>query len=227
MERLIFNDRFEAGRELAERLLSYRDQECIVLGIPRGGVLVGYELARALDCPLDVIVPRKLPIPWSPEAGFGAVMPDGTRVLNERMVEDLGLTQTQVDGIVTRVLAEIRRRETLYRGLRPEPDLTNRVALLTDDGLATGYTMLAAIQAARKRSPKEIVVAVPVSPRGTAREVGRTADKLVVLHLSDAMFFAVAAFYHNFHDVPDAEVKQYLDRAAAEYAQQHPERESA
>lgn len=224
---MVFTDRQEAGRKLAERLSSYREQDCLVLAIPRGGVLVGYEVARALDCPLEVIVPRKLPIPWSPEAGFGAVMPDGTRVLNERMVADLGLTQVQIDGIVTRVLAEVRRRETLYRGLRPEPDLTGKVVILTDDGLATGYTMLAAVQAARKSSPKEIVVAVPVSPRGTAREVSRVADKLVALHLSDALFFAVAAFYYNFHDVPDAEVKQYLDLAAAEYAQRHPEERAA
>jgi len=125
------------------------------------------------------------------------------------------------------VLSEVRRRETLYRGTRPEPDLSGRVVILTDDGLATGYTMLAAVQAARKRSPKEIVVAVPVSPRGTAREVGRGADRLVALHLSDAVFFAVAAFYYHFHDVPDTEVKQYLDLAAAEYAQEHAERKRA
>ena len=227
MQRMAFTDRKEAGRQLAERLTSYQSEDCLVLGIPRGGVPVGYEIARRLDCPLDVIVPRKLPIPWSPEAGFGAVMPDGTRVLNERMVEDLGLTQMQIDGIASRVVAEVRRRETLYRGLRPEPELAGRVVILTDDGLATGYTMLAAVQATRQRSRKEIVVAVPVSPRSTAREVARVADKLVMLHLSDAVFFAVAAFYYNFHDMTDAEVKQYLDLAASEYAQSHPERKSA
>jgi putative phosphoribosyl transferase len=227
MQSMVFTDRREAGVRLADRLSSYQSEDCIVLGIPRGGVPVGYEIARRLDCPLEVIVPRKLPIPWSPEAGFGAVMPDGTRVLNERMVEDLGLTQLQIDGIASRVLAEVRRRENLYRGARPEPDLEGRVVILTDDGLATGYTMLAAVQATRNRSPREIVVAVPVSPRGTAREVARVADKLMVLHLSDALFFAVAAFYYNFHDMADAEVKQYLDLAASEYAQAHPERQSA
>jgi len=227
MQRVVFTDRREAGRQLAERLSSYRGADCLVLAIPRGGVPVGYEIARRLDCLLDVIIPRKLPIPWSPEAGFGAILPDGTRVLNERMVEDLGLTPVQVDGIATRILAEVRRREMLYRGTRPEPELTDRVVILTDDGLATGYTMIAAVQAVRKRSPREIVVAVPVSPRGTAREVGRVADRLLVGHLSDAVFFAVGAFYYSFHDMPDAEAKQDLEQAAAEYAEAHPERRSA
>jgi putative phosphoribosyl transferase len=227
MQRVAFTDRREAGRQLGKRLSSYQGQDCLVLAIPRGGLPVGYEIAHALDCPLDVIVPRKLPIPWSPEAGFGAILPDGTRVLNERMVEDLGLTQVQVDGIATRVLAEVRRREMLYRQTRPEPDLTGRVVILTDDGLATGYTMIAAVHAIRKRSPREVVVAVPISPRGTAREVARVADRLLVLHLSDAVFFAVGGFYDNFHDLPDAEAKQYLDQAATEYREGHPDRKSA
>ncbi len=224
---ILFTDRLDAGRQLAKRLLSYRGQDCIVLGIPRGGVPIGYVIGKELDCPLDVIVPRKLPIPWSPEAGFGAVMPDGTRVLNERMVEALGLPPHQVDGIAQRVMLEVQRRTQVYRDDRPPPEIAGRVVILTDDGLATGYTMLAAALAVRKQGPKELVVGVPVSPRGTAAEVQKVVDKLVVLHVSDAMPFAVAGFYQAFTDMSDDEVKYYLELAASERGESWQERKSA
>lgn len=223
----VFTDRNDAGRQLAQRLSHYRDQDCLVLGIPRGGVPVGYEISKALGCPLDVIVPRKLPIPWSPEAGFGAVMPDGTRVLNEEMVAALGLTEAQIDAIARQVVAEVQRREWIYRGARPPPQLEGRTVILTDDGLATGYTMIAGALATRKQRPKELVVAVPVSPRGTAAEMRRVADAVVIVHVSDAMPFAVAMFYHSFTDMADTEVKYWLDRAAAERPETGGEREAA
>jgi len=211
---VIFPDRRQAGRRLAELLLTYRGQDCIVLGIPRGGVPVGYEISQALGCPLDVIVPRKLPVPWSPEAGFGAIMPDGTRVLNERMVRELRLPAQEIDAIAARVLVEVRRRQAAYRGDRPEPVLEGRIAILVDDGLATGYTMIAAAQSVRKQRPASVVIAVPVSPRASAAEVGKFADRLVAIHLSDRLSFAVAMFYQEFPDMSDEEVVSYLEQAA-------------
>jgi putative phosphoribosyl transferase len=214
---VIFADRSDAGRQLAQRLVDYRWQDCLVLGIPRGGVPVGYEISRALNCALDVIVPRKLPIPWSPQAGFGAIMPDGTRVLNEEMVSSLGLSPEQVDRIANQVLVEVRRREARYRGEWPAPVVTGKTVILTDDGLATGYTMLAAIRGLRRHQPREIIVAVPVSPRSTAQAVRQEADKFVVVHVSEAIPFAVAMFYHDFSDMSDEAVRALLERAAEEH----------
>ena len=218
-----FNDRHEAGRQLAQRLRDYLGQDGLVLGIPRGGVAVGYEVARALHWPLEAIVPRKLPVPWSPEAGFGAIMPDGTRVLNREMVADLGLSQPQIDHIAEQVLVEVRRRETRYRNGRPEPEVAGRTVIIADDGLASGYTMLAAVRALRQQNPREVVVAVPVSPRHTALEVRRAADRLVVVYISDAVPFAVGMFYDSFHEVPDEEVVVLLERAAQEDAEERRE----
>jgi putative phosphoribosyl transferase len=211
---VIFKDRQEAGRQLAQRLLSYRGQDCIVLGIPRGGVPVGYDISGELSCPLDVIVPRKLPIPWSPEAGFGAIMLDGTRVLNAPMVRELGLSESQIDTIAANVLGEVQRRQAAYRGSRPDPVLAGRTVIIVDDGLATGYTMIAAAKAVRKQQPAAVVVAVPVSPRRSAAEVEKVADRLVVIHISNRLAFAVASFYEEFPDMADEEVIEYLSRAA-------------
>ncbi|MFB3881615.1 MAG: phosphoribosyltransferase [Armatimonadota bacterium] len=207
---MLFIDRREAGRLLAERLRVQPFGLLIVLAIPRGGVPVGYEISHALGCPFDVVVPRKLPIPWSPEAGFGAIMPDGTRVLNERMVRQLGLSIEEIDRIAAEVLAEVRRRQSAFRGDRPPPDVTGRTVILTDDGLATGYTMIAAVRAIRKQSPSSIIVAVPVSPRDSADEVARDADQVIALHISDEYPFAVASFYERFPDLTDEEVRRYL-----------------
>ena len=214
--RAMFYDRRDAGRQLAERLLPYRERDPIVLGIPRGGVPVGYEVSRALGCPLDVIVPRKLPIPWSPEAGFGAIMPDGTRVLNERMVRQLGLSADEITEIADEVLAEVGRREKAFRGDRPPVEVAGKTAILVDDGLATGYTMIAAARAVKKRGPASVIVAVPVSPRASAEDVGREADELIVLHLSDEYPFAVASFYEEWTEMTDEEVRGYLERQDSE-----------
>jgi len=214
--RALFRDRSEAGDRLAERLLRYRDRSCIVLAIPRGGVPVGYEVSRRLDCPLDLVLPRKLPIPWSPEAGFGAIMQDGTRVLDQEMVARLGLADSEIDAIGEEVLQEIRRRAAVYRGKRSEPEIAARVAILVDDGLASGYTMLAAIRAVRKQRPQAVVAAVPVTPRSSLEKVARSADEAVALYVSDALPFAVASFYRSFPDLTDAEVKRYLEEASAQ-----------
>jgi len=143
----LFRDRLDAGRKLAERLIGLAGEDSIVLAVPRGGVPIGSAIAQRLACPLDLIIPRKLPIPANPEAGFGAVMGDGTIVLNEPLVRGLKLTKGEIDAIVAEVSAEVRRREQEYRGRTPPPLLSGKQVILVDDGLASGYTMIAAAPA--------------------------------------------------------------------------------
>jgi putative phosphoribosyl transferase len=168
---MIFKDRHDAGRQLAERLLLYRCN-AVVLAIPRGGVPVGYEVSRGLDVPLDIIVPRKLPIPSDPEAGFGAVAPDGTVVLNEALMWYLGLSTEEIERIIGEVLGEVRRRIREYRGDRPLPRLSGKNVIVVDDGLASGYTMIAAVRALRKERPRRVIVAVPCSTKIASSSLG-------------------------------------------------------
>jgi len=182
----------------------------MVLGIPRGGIPVGHRLAQGLGGGFDVIVARKLPVPHNPEAGFGAVAPDGSLFLNEEMVRHLRLSEDQVHAIASRVLVEVRRRVRTYRGDRPFPDLHGMNVVLTDDGLATGYTMIAAVEMVRKMEAASVNVAVPVSPENTARRVRPLVDYFHCLHVSDRYPFAVASFYLDFHDLTDEEVLSYL-----------------
>lgn len=209
---ILFEDREEAGRRLAEAYPGPADDP-VVLGIARGGIPVGYSLAVALGGTLDVVTARKLPIPWNPEAGFGAVAPDGSVFLNRDMVLRLGLGETEIGEIAQEVLQEVRRREEAYRGKRPFPSLEGREVILTDDGLATGYTMLAAISMARKRRPRLLAVAVPVSPEDTARMIESRVDLFLCLHRSRRYPFAVAEFYRDFRDLTDEEVRDYLERS--------------
>lgn len=205
-----YRDRREAGERLAQRLLEYRGRGAVVLAIPRGGVAVGAPIARALDAELDVIVLRKIPIPWEPEAGFGAVTAQGEVTLNEALVRRLGLSQEQVEREANRVRAEVERRARAYREKRPFPDLGGRPVLVVDDGLATGYTMVAALRSARGRGARELVCAVPVSPRESLDVVRPWADRVVCLMVSDERPFAVASFYREFPEMTDDEVRQLL-----------------
>jgi len=213
MRRPPFRDREEAGQKLAEQLSFLAGESVIVLAIPRGGVPVGYEVARAVQAPLEVITPRKLPIPWDPEAGFGAITPDGTLVLNAELVKQLGLRRDLIEGVAAKVQAEVRRREAVYRGHRPFPDLKDKVVLLIDDGLASGYTMIAAVQSVRKHQPAKVTVAVPCSPKDSLGRVARVADQVVALVVKDSASFAVADFYGRFPDLTDAQVLGCLHRA--------------
>ncbi len=210
----LFEDRRDAGRRLAERLLVYR-HNAIVLAIPRGGVPVGYEVSKKLGVPFDIIVPRKLPIPSDPEAGFGAVAPDGTVVLNEVLMGYLGLSPEEIEGIVGEVLREVRRRIKEYRGDRPFPHLKNKNVIVVDDGLASGYTMIAAVRAIRKERPRRIIVAVPCSPRTSVERLEKEADEVVCLAVQPGGPFAVASYYERFPDLSDDEVKSLLARALA------------
>ena len=206
MDAEIFRDRSDAGRRLAERLPEYRDRDAVVLAIPRGGIPVGCEVASRLNAQLDVIVPRKIPIPWNPEAGFGAITADGTIVLNEQMVRSLGLSQEEIDRAAEEVRQEIIRRTKEYRGDKPTPNLKGRPVILIDDGLASGYTMLAAVESLKKETPSEVIVAVPVASSGAARLVSPKVDKLIVLIVSERLPFAVANFYVEWRDLTDEEV---------------------
>lgn len=206
----LFRSRAEAGKRLAEQLMDYAGSRAVVLAIPRGGVPVAYEIAKRLGAELDVIIPRKMPIPWNPEAGFGAITADGTMVLNDPMVESLGLTPDDISRVAEEVRREIVRRTRAYRGEKPPVDVAEKTVILVDDGLASGYTMLAAIQSVRKLSPSKVIVAVPVASSSAAKLVGKAADRLIALLVSDRLPFAVADFYLEWRDLTDEEVLHYL-----------------
>ena len=159
----LFENRYDAGRQLAAKLGEYKGKSVVVLAIPNGGVPVGMEVALALEADFDLVVSRKIPLPLNPEAGFGAVADDGTVILNEELVRRAGLNQQQIDSQVNLVRTEIRRRRLLYRQDRPPALVGGKTVIITDDGLASGFTMLATVASMRSRKPREIIVAVPVS----------------------------------------------------------------
>jgi putative phosphoribosyl transferase len=206
----MFRNRLEAGFKLAELLQSYSTQAARPLAIPRGGIEVGYPIALRLKEPLDVIIPRKIPSPDNPELAIGAVTLDGSIELDQELIENLGLTPTDVKELVRPVQFEIERRLAAYRGSRPEPALRGKNVILIDDGLATGYTMMAAIKSVRRESPERVIVAVPVSPKSTYERLKGLADELTVVHLAPNGQFAVSAFYEDFRDLRDDELVRLL-----------------
>ena len=211
--RHVFKDRIHAGELLAKKLWRHKGEDAIVLAIPAGGVPVGYKIAANLQLPLDLIVVRKLPIPYNPEAGFGALTTDGTIVLNEPMVEELGLTKKEIDTYASERMREIKERLRKFRGDRPFPDLKDKTAIIVDDGLASGYTMTAAILSVRKHGPKRIVVAVPTAHPGALEKISPYADEVICLNVRSGFLFAVADAYVNWYDLDDSEVIDYLKKA--------------
>ncbi len=201
----MFKDRKDAGKKLADRLGQEQWERPAVFAIPRGGVPIGCEIARKLHAPLDLIIPRKLPIPYNPEAGFGAVAPDGTVVLNEELVVQLGLEKPHIDSIVMAVLDEVQRRIREYQ-LGPPLDPKGRTIIIVDDGLASGYTMIAAVRALKKKGPRKVVVAVPCSPRTSVERLEEEADEVICLTVQEGGAFAVASYYEKFPDLTDGEV---------------------
>ena len=207
-----FGDRRDAGRQLAEKLISYKNQPVLVLAIPNGGVPVALEVAGALEADFNLIISRKIPVPLNPEAGIGAVSDDGTVILNEEVVKRLGLKEHQIDYQVNQVRADIYQRSLLYLKDRPLYGVAGKTVIIIDDGLASGYTMLAATESVRHRHPKELVVAVPVASASAVKEVKKSADKVVTCATSFAPEFFVSDFYRYWYDVSNGEVVKYLNK---------------
>ena len=208
----LFRDRVEAGQRLAEKLGQYAHRnDVIVLALPRGGVPVGLEIARALNVPLDVFIVRKLGVPWQPELAMGAIASGNTVVFNDEVVSALGDTDL-VDQVIARERVELDRRERLYRNGRPPPDVHDRIVILVDDGLATGATMRAAIQALRAQQPKKLVVAVPVGSPDVCEDLRRLVDEMICLATPEP-FYAVGMWYQDFSETTDQEVRDLLQKA--------------
>ena len=208
-----FRDRSDAGRRLAKALSSYKDRHAVVLALPRGGVPVAAEVAAALDAPLDLILVRKIGVPTQPELAMGAVV-DGTApsvVRNEEVIELSGTTADEFDAACARELEEIERRRQLYIGERARAEIAGQVVIVIDDGIATGATTRAALQAIRNRKPKELVLAVPVAPPDTIRELRQEVDALICLETPE-LFGAIGYFYRDFRQVSDEEVVAILKR---------------
>src|SRR2546427_10597842 len=215
MERA-FPDRIEAGRLLAEELEKYADRDdVIVLGLPRGGVPVAYEVAKRLRAPLDVFIVRKLGVPGFEELAAGAIASGGVRVLNQDVVRAIPHAEEAIEAVTARETAELERREQIYREGRPPPELRGRIVILVDDGLATGATMRAAVKALRQRGVAKIVVAVPVGPPDTCRGLEQEADETICLR-TPAFFQAVGQYYEDFSQTSDEDVRELLARSAQE-----------
>lgn len=206
----VFQDRHEAGELLAIALESFRGKDAIVLAIPSGGVPIGLAIATHLDLPFDLFIVRKLPIPGNPEAGFGAISLEGDVVLNHAVVRMLGLSDTEIEEQADSVRVELRARERIFRGKRPPLDLRGRTVILTDDGLASGYTMMAAVRMVRRHKPHEIVLAVPTASLSTIDLLAREVDRIICLNVRTGSYFAVAEAYRNWHDLSREEVVDLL-----------------
>jgi predicted phosphoribosyltransferase len=213
VQKRLFADRASAGRQVAaelERRVGRKD--VVVLGLPRGGVPVAYEVARSLAAPLDVLVVRKLGLPGHEELAIGAIASCGVRVLNGGLVSRLGLGPAVVEAVAERELAELQRQERFYRDGRDPLPVGGRNTVAVDDGLATGATMRAAVMALRRRGARSITVALPVSPRRSCAELAELVDDLVCAHIPER-FVAVGAWYRDFSQVSDEDVRDLLDRA--------------
>ena len=221
MER-VFENRAEAGRELAEKLDKYSGREdVIVLGLPRGGVPVAYEVAKRLRAPLDVFIVRKLGVPGFEELAAGAIASGGVRVLNEDVIRSIPYADEAIEAVTVKETAELERREHIYREGRPPPELRDRIVIPVDDGLATGATMRAAVKALRERGVAKIVVAVPVAPPDTCHEIEQLADETICLS-TPPFFQAVGQYYEDFSQTTDDEVRDLLTSAAQEISQAKP-----
>ena len=210
----VFADREEAGTRLASLLKGIADPEGMVLAIPAGGVPVACVVAREHGLPLDVLIVRKIQIPDNPEAGFGAIGPDGEVLLNERIVDDLRLSQKEIQAQVSETQRVLESREKVFRKGRPQPELKGLQVILVDDGLASGYTMMAAVDYARQQEARQVVVAVPTASQRTIHFLQPATDVLVCTNVRSGPVFAVADAYREWYDLGDEEVVSLLEASA-------------
>lgn len=211
---MLYKNRKAAGQILAKELAAYANrQDVLVLALPRGGVPVAFEVAKALNAPLNVFVVRKLGVPEQQELAMGAIASGGVRVLNENIVRSLGISEAAINQVVAKEQQELERRERLYRGVHPVPTLHERTVILVDDGLATGATMRAAVVALQQQKPAKIIVAVPVSASETCQEFQSKVDE-VVCAATPNPFYSVGLWYEDFPQTTDQEVRDLLDKAA-------------
>jgi putative phosphoribosyl transferase len=212
----IFSDRRDAGARLAEALDSFANKsDVVVLALPRGGVPVGYEIAKQLGVPLDVLVVRKLGVPGHEELAMGAIASGGSLIVNRELVRTLGIPDATLHHTIERERRELERRERVFRGDRPPLDVTGKTVIVVDDGLATGSTMLAAIQALRARHPAQLVVAVPVASPDTCQTLRTYVDQMICLYTPEP-FYGVGLWYDDFSQTTDEEVRELLERARRE-----------
>lgn len=216
-----FHDRKDAGAQLAATLSAYANRpDVVVLGLARGGVPVAYEVARALNVPMDVLIVRKLGVPGEEELAMGAIASGGVRVLNDDVVRMLGLSEATIDAVAVREQRELTRREHRYRGERPLPKLRGHTVLLVDDGIATGATMRAAIAAVRQQKPAHLVVAIPVAASATRAALHTEGNEVVCVQEPD-LLFAIGLWYEEFSPTTDGELRDLLDRARYMHARAH------
>ncbi|MDW8063883.1 MAG: phosphoribosyltransferase [Candidatus Caldarchaeum sp.] len=210
---MLFADRVDAGRKLAKYLKRFYQGSCVVMAVPRGGVVVGYEVAKELKCPLDIVITRKVGAPGQPELAVGAVSEDGTVFVDEEIAAVVGVSRSYVEEKADAEKKEIERRARVYRGGRPMLPLKGRRVVLVDDGLATGLTMKAAVHMARNQGAGKVIVAVPVAPPETVEKLKKIADDVVVLE-TPSEFFAIGQFYEKFDQLSDQDVLDVLAKAS-------------
>jgi predicted phosphoribosyltransferase len=206
----IFENRYDAGRQLAIKLMEYKGRPLVVLAIPNGGVPVALSVALALETDLDLVISRKIPLPLSPEGGFGAVTDDGTTIFNDEIVKNAGLNQQQINYQVSQVRAGIRQRSLLYHRDRPLAVVGGKTVIIIDDGMASGYTMMAAVESVRHRRPGEIIAAVPVGPQDSLRRIEQVADRVITCAVGSMPKFYVSDYYSYWHELGDDEALQCL-----------------